>query len=315
MNFFGRQKRKVPKPETIGSHQAANPLFAASERSHEFRRRVLGSTAGICFLLALGLLIEGPWWRINSVTVAGVREIDPKSVQHVTEQYVMGRRLLVIPNQNLFLFSTAHAASWLREKIEQRISVESVTVQKIPPHGLHVTITERTPAAYARSEDQTVVLDRTGKIIEVAKALDPNLPVIDEAIGQPVGQSVFSPAVMQSILKLHELLRSASIVIVSWKLPIVTCPVYENPQPPTDSRNTNLNANIRLNPFSQTCNDQALKRTRPEIHVQIKDGPEARFDRFQDLAAAVQRVRRILAQPDPPNEYIDVRFGDRVFVK
>lgn len=334
--MFGQQKRRVPKPEVVGPHRSANPMFTTPEQLATLRTRV-GVYSICCLVLGIiAYLAYGPLFSIRDVTVQGARLVDPNSVKNVTEKYLNGQRWLILPNRTLWIFSSKDLSRQLEKLIRQRISVESVIVLKQRPHGITITVNERTPIANWTNGSLIGSVDGQGKIIELRSAVDANLPVMrdEDAMIFSVDSSVVKPEVMNSWKSLAGYFLQANIDVVEYLIPVPVCPAVATVENNTNTTSSNTNRSISnanmatqntnivsLNsnttpPAPLPCDLQALRFSSQEIHAQLKDGPRVLFDRHSNLEQAIQALQRVLAERgDTIPQSIDVRFGDRVYVR
>ncbi len=337
MALFRSQKRQVPKPDLVGRHQSANPMFEGTPDWSAFRTRVFGYTALGLALTALGFLIYGPWFAIRQVTVSGTRLLNPKSIQQAAEKYLDGQRWLVLPNRTIWILSSPGLSQTLEKQIRRRISVEKVTVEKKAPHDLHIIVAERTPVAIWTNGTSFGSVDKQGKIIEMRTALDASLLTVRDENQTifSVDSSVVKQEVMSSLQTLAGYLKPANIEVTEYLIPVTVCPTPIVPavNANTTATSTNVNSSVSnkniniqksiLNqnvnqslPVTLPCDREALRYSSQELHARLKDGPRVLFDRHGDLKQAVQALQRVLSErANKVYKTIDVRFGDRVYVQ
>jgi cell division protein FtsQ len=78
----------------------------------------------------------------------------------------------------------------ITRRIEARPWVARATVERHWPSTVEVRVTERTPVAQARSGSTWAVLDRTGRVVTVARTPQPGLVEVDGVAPGPPGSSV-----------------------------------------------------------------------------------------------------------------------------
>ncbi|GEM_PF-2105007 len=346
--WWSRQpKRRVPAPVAPPQHGSPNPMFAGSTEFSAFRWRIIGLTAGIFALGLLGYAVYGPWFTVRTITISGTREINPVSLKQVAAAELKHWRWGVIPQENLWLLSRGHLSKVLAAKIRRRLSIEQVTVIKRNRHDLEIAVVERTPIAAWKTDQGQGSIDRTGMIITTLTDAG-GLPVIlDEGNkAWAIDQQVLTGQVMKGFIALHDAFTTLGFTVENYRIPVPTCPtkVVEPEVENTNQTNqgevdsninavnnrsvTNANSNINgafsnqnTNTLEPTvvqtdCDKAALAKASQEVHVKLKDGPLVLFDRHQDLALAVQTVKRLIA--DSANSgatYIDIRFQERVYIK
>lgn len=339
-----KPKRQVPEPVAPPQHGAPNPMFSTSNDLHDFRWRILGITVGILAITALGYAVYGPWFEVRNISVSGTRLITPVSLQQVAETELDHWRWGIIPQRNLWLLSRNHLSQVLQAKIGQRISIEQVNIIKKNRHDLEIAVIERTPLALWKTTQAQGSIDRNGVIISTIPEAA-TLPTIIDQGNKPwaVDQQVLTKPVMDAFTILHNAFTMANMSVVEYRIPVPTCPsvVVEptdlntnqvtNTSPTNDNLNSsnlnltnNDNSNVAVNNNLNTepqvvvsdCDLAALAKASQEIHVKLKDGPLVLFDRHQDLALAVQTVKRLLADSSNSGaSYIDIRFQERVYIK
>ncbi len=349
MPFFSRQpKRSVPEPVKPPQHGAINPLRPDTSELDSFRGRILWSAVSILALGVLAYAVYGPWFSVRTVTISGTRELNPVSVQAVTERYLDLWRAGLVPNRNLWLLSRRALSDALAKKIQTRLSIEEVRIVKKNRHDLEVVIIERSPVALWTSGDSRGTIDRTGVIITTVNDLA-GLPTIVDSGLKPfsVGDQVLTEPVMVGWKILNDAFVGSAIEIEQYRIPVPTCPtkiitpevprninqaVEQNPpisglnlnsgEPTTVNTNaTNTNAEVNTNSqdpivVQTDCDTAALAKASQEIHAKLKDGPLVLFDRHQNLELAVRTVKRLIS--DSANSgatYIDIRFQERVYIK
>lgn len=343
MAIFSRTpKRQVPAPQTPVSHRSDNPLFTPPDRPTPspqvqiFRQRVITWFAGALTVSLLGLAVYGPWLRITSITIAGTKALDPKSVEQVTNQFLNQRRWGILPNRNLWVLSGGWLAHQLQARINQRLSIEQVVIDKQYPRGLTITIHERIAVARWVSGGQTALVDRHGVVMNVLTAGQTTLPlVVDQA--QPtlvIDQPIVTPEVVSAVTDLNSALTIRQVKFTQFLIPVPTCPAVQPPAPSltfnansaqvnsdllnlnTGSLNLNTEPLTNLNTNIEVCDLAKIHFSSQEVHLQLEHGPRVYFDRHQDLNQAVDSLVRVLThQTTPITQYIDLRFGDRVYVK
>lgn len=342
---WSRPKRKVPAPQQPQSHQSDNPMFQseATPAIKHFRAGVFTITGGIFFLAFLIYGIYGPWLRITKVTISGTHKLNPTSVANVSNRILDQYWGLVIPNRNLWLVSAPYIGRTLQKKIALKLSIESVQITKQFPHTLNITIVERLPYAIWQAGDQQVAVDKHGVVIETQPTETNGLIRVHDLNDTPVqiDSPVIAESVMNDIVRLNNIVKSTTLSVEEYQIPIPTCPIEPeainantngdlantnvantNTSQPLIVRTTNLNTSGNVNapivnePAPVTCDITQLRQNSPEIHLKLDNGPTIYFDRHQDLQQAVSTVQRVLQDPQNLSaQYIDVRFGDRVYVQ
>ena len=103
-----------------------------------------------------------------------IRDVEIDGIHHVTKLEVL-ERLLLKPGMGLHEIST----SFLTERVRAHAWIKEATVERRPPHLLHVTIVERTPAAIIRTGADHWLSDENGYLLaKLGKQDDQTLPLL-----------------------------------------------------------------------------------------------------------------------------------------
>jgi cell division protein FtsQ len=103
-----------------------------------------------------------------------IRDVEVEGIHHVTKAEVL-ERLVLKPGLGLHQIST----SFLAERVQRHTWIKEATVERRPPHLLHVTIVERTPAAIIRTGADHWLSDESGYLLaKLGKQDDQTLPLL-----------------------------------------------------------------------------------------------------------------------------------------
>jgi cell division protein FtsQ len=103
-----------------------------------------------------------------------IREVEVEGIHHVTKPEVL-ERLVLKPGVGLHQVST----SFLAERVRTHVWIKEATVERRPPHLLHVTVLERTPAAVIRTGEGHWLSDESGYLLaELGRQDDQMLPLL-----------------------------------------------------------------------------------------------------------------------------------------
>ena len=289
----------------------------------------------------IGYWLYGPIFRISSVTVSGTKLVDPNSVHAWVERYLQKPQWLIIPGDQSAVLSTTTIGNELHQAINQRLSVETVTVKKVNRHELAVTIIERQALFVWQSGSALATIDRNGIIIgPVESDQHPDLPQVVDETGLPIDtdSSVVKPEVISAMESIQGEAKNNNLDVDHLIVPHPQC--TETPEANTNanlnaseqsnsnaSTNTNVNAgneNIQVNgnvnqgipiPSIIICDTIEARSESQEVWMQLKGGPKVYFDRHENIAHAMQAVAQLLE--DPKNRtasYIDARFEERIYI-
>jgi cell division protein FtsQ len=103
-----------------------------------------------------------------------IREVEVEGIHHVTKPEVL-ERLVLKPGMGLHQVST----SFLAERMRTHAWIKEATVERRPPHLLHVTVLERTPAAIIRTGADHWLSDENGNLLaKLDRQGDQTLPLL-----------------------------------------------------------------------------------------------------------------------------------------
>ena len=103
-----------------------------------------------------------------------IREVEIEGIHHVTKPEVL-ERLVLKPGMGLHEISTA----FLAERVRTHAWIKEATVERRPPHLLHVSVVERTPAAIILIGTDHWLSDESGSLLaNLGKQDDPTLPLL-----------------------------------------------------------------------------------------------------------------------------------------
>jgi len=103
-----------------------------------------------------------------------IREVEVEGIHHVRKPEVL-ERLVLNPGMGLHQVSTA----FLAERVRTHAWIKEATVERRPPHLLHVTVLERTPAAIIRIGADHWLSDEGGYLLaNLGRQDDQALPLL-----------------------------------------------------------------------------------------------------------------------------------------
>lgn len=103
-----------------------------------------------------------------------IREVEVEGIHHVRKPEVL-ERLVLNPGMGLHQVSTA----FLAERVRTHAWIKEATVERRPPHLLHVTVLERTPAAIIRIGADHWLSDEGGYLLaKLGRQDDQTLPLL-----------------------------------------------------------------------------------------------------------------------------------------
>ncbi|MDP2683842.1 MAG: cell division protein FtsQ/DivIB [bacterium] len=270
--------------ENISEPTFKNPLYNTSKSEFIYENGSL-----ILFLTLLGALLiiysffYAPWFSIKSIEFKNLSTISPiKLTEDYLKPQLNSYNYIFTKQINIFSFSKDK----LKNNISQEYNLESISIDKQLPNKVIITINEKLPTIIYSSNESKYFLDENGiitsKLSEDELNNENNLPVIVNLSNEStsIGQNIYNKEKLSNIISVINKTKNYS------KLNILS---YETP---------------------------VLLST--QFNIYTEEGYKVYFDLSKDIEEQYNRLTRVLEDSDstePPTEYIDLRIGDRVYIK
>jgi len=231
--------------------------------------------------------LREPRLQIRNITLRGIKTLDERAVRDEISARLTGARFYVLPRSSFFLADTAAIASGLKHDFSR---IRDVTAVKNFPDKLDISVTERIfwgvfcDGLAASSTPACVYIDP--EAIAYEHAPEPQgkliLSIRSDAVGDiALGASALDPAVMGEIRNLAE------------RIPAET--------------------------GSALAGFELHSRVPSEIRAVAGEGFTMIFKREDDYTATLRVLKRVLDGEIKDRrsrmDYIDLRFGNKVFYK
>ncbi len=273
-----------------------NPLFSKKSWQQYIIERL--GTFGLLIILGILLLLYiifySPIFQITKVEVSGpdsviAKDINDKYIVWQLEQ----RRLVVFRQNNVFLFDT----DWLQDNIESKYSFTTLIIDKKIPKTIIVTFEKKSPEIIWDSGGIFYNINEYGIVASLKNKTDDTVSI-----------------------------------------PIIT----ESSESADDNENINTAPSKKLNPGDELFSDDKMEaldaiikeidqikdftvtgyslphRLSTKFMVQTDQSYEIYFDLSKDISQQMDKLIQVLAtkvKEEAPQSYIDLRVGDRVYMK
>ncbi len=240
-------------------------------------------------LLGFGLLIGAGWIVYDS---ASSDRFQVQSI-HVQGNVLLSQaeieRAAALRGANIFWIDSTAAS----DRIKQLPLVQHAAITPTLPDGVEVSITERQPAAFWISGEQSYLVDREGVIL---KPVDPAAQQARACAGQPCDPRV---AALPTVTEVDGKTRTAGDRVAAGALNVAR-------------QLTQVLPGLGIQPlgFEWSATDG--------LEVPTRDGWRARFDTDADVQQQVKAlitIRDYLAKSKQSAQMIDVRFQDRPYYR
>lgn len=269
-------------------------IIYTRSRESEIRRksrllRFTAAGAAVLILVLVGAVfaMRTPSWRIQKITLSGAKSLDEPEVRANIRIALAGTRAYILPRASFFLADTGAIASDLQRDFPR---IRDAVVTKEFPDKLNVAITERVfwgvfcNGLQGSSTPVCAYIDSGGVAYEYAP--EPQGKLIITIRTDADGDSALSASAVDSVLM-------AEIRSLAENIPAQT--------------------GIALADF------ELRSRIPGEIRAIAADGFTMIFKREDDYAATLHVLKRVLdgeiKEKRNRLDYIDLRFGNKVFYK
>lgn len=282
----------------------SNPLFRPT------RDRGPGRWRGRLTALAIAAAAGGwiwfigwsPAFRVDDIEIRGNQSIPSWEIRDAVTEALKGRRWLVLPEASLLVASEDD----IKAKLNERYVLESLEVSKHPPRKLVIELKERVSAVLLQMPDgrQGLVdlqgdvtrLYAPGEALDVARKLGPSL---NEQAGAPKTTYPVLYDDRDEKLELREEALKPYVVQAAIDLPKLFEERFG-----------------RAPYFEETRIDGKAAQT---IRLRTSEGWSIYLDASQDLRGQLLNAEVVLrtkvGAQRPQLDYVDVRFGEKVFFK
>lgn len=298
---------RIFETKAYGSPGGGNPLFPKPENPRKFWIPfilVVGLSLG---LGGLGVLVYGPYLRLEDVQVDGTVTLSPEDMVAKLHTELAVNNFLLIPNDHRWFYRANKAEVMLRESFPLK---SVVTVKQ--GGRLSIAVVEDIFMVAYRSTDEVYLLDQSGKVLRLAE------PVEKAAVLLKVG------AVTEVAGGLGEEDEEGVEVRLHADMPVIRDKQSYQPELGEQIYNHQKIANIIS--FSQGLRDMEIVPVEfvsddialPWFAVTSDQDYLILFDANEDVDTQLAVLQAVLveyfATQDLPR-YIDIRFGKRVYVR
>ncbi len=299
-------------PDFSWQEQNGNP-YRQEELGFPRRSKILLAIAFLAIGASLGILLLHPFFAITQAHIhaSGLERIKKNDLLEAVNSILNGRRAWVFSADTYFLVNVGE----VRDILEQKFALASVSVQKTFPHSLTITISEKTSTIIYDNGARYSYVGLDGRIVELLR------PVADREWKILPGVSTASSTTTTLPLRVH-LPPVDDIEKQFGKYPIVF-----------DTRGIDIAVNTVVLSTSTVAGILrwfgALQDARlgvPFSYISIaNDLGDAEFETtagwrikgrlMGDIDEQVRAVETVLHDPtrQGPLQYIDVRFPGKIY--
>lgn len=241
-------------------------------------RRIIRIIWFIVIVLAVQSIFQWSYLAIDNIKLSGNQDVSLEEVQKLLDSDLQRRRYLFFKNNNFFLLTTGPLA----DKLKQNFNLEEVGVSKKWPDTLEINLTEKISHLIWQRGQDFYLLDTQGYKIRSIPTADPKYLVLEDRRGVVNSDG---PVLDQINLEL------INDVFLAWQDILVS----------------------KVGLIKIVISDEADLW---ELHTSL--GYYVKFNPQEPGAGPLSNLARILSAEDILErdiDYIDLRFGDKVYYK
>ncbi len=324
-----RHIRHAAEP-LVFNNKARFKTYGAPVKMTVIWKRFKQCLVPVLFLTWFSLLVYLPYFKVTNVVFYGLQLIKKDDVNSYVQSTIFKNRAL-LPGNNYFFLNPRK----IEAELEKKFSVSSVTVTKVFPNEIHIELTEKVSTMIYENNKQYFLLDQSGNIIKF--------------LGQET-PSGFSTSTENNPLEQHSAIgvamtpsSTSTVLDASSTLPVAPAPI----KPPNFLKIRNLFGNLPVlldtSFVSSTAGETNIvpagsiegalafeemieKRGVATVQYFELQDPGAGmaihttqpwiiyFQPKNDLESQFSNLKMIL-QSNRPTQYIDLRYGERVYWK
>lgn len=251
--------------------------FRIKRKKPIYRKKVFWLFIFFIFFLAFlfYIFVFSSFFQIREISISGAQKVSPQKIREFLEK-TTEKKILFWKTKSIFLVDRKN----IQEEIEKNNpEIESVKIKKDLSRSLIVEIKERIPVAIFCQDESCFFLDKNGIVFEQTSKTEDLLVIEKDTTNSSfqLGEKIISSEVISEILKIENRIRDLK--------------------------------------FSSLLMEDPHK-----FIFYAEEGPEIFFDFQGDINQQIFNLETFLREKINSEkldniEYIDVRFGNRVFWK
>ncbi len=304
-----RQKRKA-QAQLDNYIKLRNPYRHDAPQKSRRLSWILPFGLGLLFVGWLAIMIYLPYFQISKISITGLKTIKQTKIENFIKDQLNERPYL--PKKNYFLFGAQQLSDTLKESFPLR----KITISKVFPDERTVAVEEKISSLVYDSRKYYYLLDENGALMEILGAVG------ETAFkNQPITASTTATSSLITTTTIVHVPEYQKITADFGAYPII----FDKLAPEKIELKQNL-LSKEIIATALLANEEIEKRGIGRLKYFVMESQTAglrtvtdkKFEIllsfFNPVAEQIANAETIL-RSNRPNEYIDVRFGERVFWK
>ncbi len=233
----------------------------------------------IFLVLVLQAIFQIKLFRLTKIEINNNQELQVDEVKNFVQTQLDRSRLIMFKNNNYFLVKISR----LEKDLIANFNLDGVEITKNFPHTIKISLQEKISQFIWQKDDTLYLISAKGVLNRQIEALNEKYLILQDLRAQkPESEQILNDNELNLINKIG------------------------------DAWTANFNDDNKLTRIY-------LSDDLSQLNVQVKAGYVIKLDATKDINEQLNNLKKVLAEniiTDPNSvEYIDLRFGDRIFFK
>lgn len=267
---------------------------------------------GLLTILAIIFLSYFIFWsnllKINKLEVTGTKNLDPAEIESIIHNQMTKSRFLVFSQSNILFFDSKMAS----EEVKKALVVNDIQIKKRPLKKLKIEVTEKTAQVVWITDNHYYYLDPNGLVVK--ENLVANINLVEGEAQTNSNEATAADLAGEAMIDLSVLDQSLPLVYDLTNSPVTVGKNILNPK----LIETILYLKNKLpKPDLNIKNFQIPEPQGNDVQVVTDHGFDVYFDSQDSLDQQLANLSLVLREKvkDKKINYIDLRFGSRVYIK